>query len=216
MQNLFKFSFVCLDWNSHQTLEAPPAATEEGVADWPTCATVLTRVGNTSRYFHLTAPSGVLGLTGAREPQQTDRRSRSLRIQKIQFTVYKSNKQFVLEITRHTHIHPHLHTRKWHTLIKTVITLIAFIAHKLYKHGDTKLKPHLHDSPVCGQYTCNVHVDGVRITTLEEAFMKAPRQPNDRSQNMFDFSPRPALVGLPRSTTLIDKVSNSEAEMGRA
>lgn len=62
---VFKLMFVYLDLNSHQTLESPPAAAEEGVADGLTCATVLTRVGNTSRYLHLTAPSGVLGVTAA-------------------------------------------------------------------------------------------------------------------------------------------------------
>lgn len=64
----FQFRFVCSDWNSRQALETSPAAAEEGVADWLTHATILTWVGNTRCYLHLTAPSGVLGVTAAREP----------------------------------------------------------------------------------------------------------------------------------------------------
>ena len=54
---------MCLD--SHQALEASPAAAEEGVTDGFTHSAVLTRVGNTRRDLHLTAPSGVLGVTAA-------------------------------------------------------------------------------------------------------------------------------------------------------
>lgn len=69
----FHFMFVCLDWNSRQTLEASPAAAEERIANGLTCTTVLTRVGNTRRYLNLTVPSGVLGATAAWEPWQTDK-----------------------------------------------------------------------------------------------------------------------------------------------
>ena len=62
-----------LDWNLRQTLEASPTAAEEGVANGLTCTTVLTWVGNTCCYLHLTPPSSVLGATAAREPWQTDR-----------------------------------------------------------------------------------------------------------------------------------------------
>ena len=69
----FQFRFVCFDWNSHQALEASPATAEEGIANGLTYTTVLTWVGNTCCYLHLTAPSGVLGFTAAREPWQTKR-----------------------------------------------------------------------------------------------------------------------------------------------
>lgn len=88
----FQFMFVCLDCNSHQTLEASSAAAEERIANGLTCTTILTGVGNTRCYLHLTAPSGVLGTTAAWESWQTDRNRKtmwhaSLQIKRNQWTV---------------------------------------------------------------------------------------------------------------------------------